>query len=205
MRHLWRAGRTLFVILVGAVLALAVVSPAGALAASTPAIAVQQVATSAYDTPAYAYDAPARLASPDTATTGARGSPAGPGAVSWGSAVFVRGDVVAAETGAGYVASDVDNVAAHLSTLDHFEANDVMIARIRSALAEGRPLSEGQQNFMLHETREAELMRGGMGYEAAHDEALTVHPPGRNYDPDVIDQFEEFGPWWREMNGLDPR
>lgn len=112
---------------------------------------------------------------------------------------------VAAETGAGYVASDVDNVAAHLSTLDHFEANDVMIARIRSALAEGRPLSEGQQNFMLHETREAELMRGGMGYEAAHDEALTVHPPGRNYDPDVIDQFEEFGPWWREMNGLDPR
>ncbi len=53
MRHLWRAGRTLFAILVGAVLALAVASPAGDVVASTPAIAVQQGATCAYDTPAY--------------------------------------------------------------------------------------------------------------------------------------------------------
>ncbi len=44
-----------------------------------------------------------------------------------------------------------------------------------------------------------------MGYEEAHAEALQTHPPGKNYDPDVIDQEPLFGPWWRKMNGLGPR
>ncbi|MEV6335909.1 hypothetical protein AB0M12_14480 [Nocardia vinacea] len=39
----------------------------------------------------------------------------------------------------------------------------------------------------------------------AHEQALQTHPPGRNYDPDVIDKYPEFGPWWRKMNGLPPR
>lgn len=80
-----------------------------------------------------------------------------------------------------------------------------MLARIGQALAEGRPLTDGQVNFMRHELTEAELMSQGMPYEDAHETALQTHPPGRNYDPDVIDQFEEFGPWWRRMNGLEPR
>lgn len=59
----------------GAVLALA----AGAVVVSTPAIAVQQGVTCAYDTPAYAYDVPAQLSSPDTVASYAWGSPSGPG------------------------------------------------------------------------------------------------------------------------------
>lgn len=106
---------------------------------------------------------------------------------------------------APYTGADVSRVADHLSTLDHFEANDVMIVRIRAAIDEGRPLTDGQTNFMRHELRESELMSRGIQYEEAHAEALKTHPPGRNYDPDVIDQSDFFGPWWRRMNRLEPR
>jgi hypothetical protein len=102
---------------------------------------------------------------------------------------------------------DVSRVRQHLSRpdLDPFEPNDIMLDRIGKALAEGKPLSEAQTNFMRHETVEAELMDGGMGYIEAHAEALKTHPPGKNYDLDVIDQSTAFGTWWRKMNGLGPR
>ncbi|SEF27074.1 hypothetical protein SAMN05421837_103620 [Amycolatopsis pretoriensis] len=106
-----------------------------------------------------------------------------------------------------FAPTDVSKVKDHLSRpgLDHFGPNDVMLDRIGKALAEGKPLSEAQTNFMRHESLEAKLMDGGMGYEEAHAEALQTHPPGKNYDPDVIDQEPLFGPWWRKMNGLGPR
>jgi hypothetical protein len=80
-----------------------------------------------------------------------------------------------------------------------------MLDRIGQAVQDGQPLSDGQASFMVHKLTEAGLMDQGMSYEDAHEVALTMHPPGQNYDPDVIDQFEEFGPWWRRMNGLGPR
>ena len=89
--------------------------------------------------------------------------------------------------------------------LDPSDANTVMLDRISAALNDGNPLTEGQTNFMTHELTEADLMDQGVGYEEAHAAALETHPPGLNYDPDVIDQFPEFGPWWRAINGLDPR
>lgn len=57
----------------------------------------------------------------------------------------------------------------------------------------------------LRRSTPTRTLRNGVGHDEAHEDALTLHPPGRNYDPDVIDQFEEFGPWWRNMNGLPPR
>ena len=96
-------------------------------------------------------------------------------------------------------------VAQHLSRLDPSGANDVMLERIGQAVRDGSALSNGQANFMARELTEADLMDQGVGYDDAHEVALTMHPPGQNYDPDVIDQFEEFGPWWRKMNGLGPR
>lgn len=100
---------------------------------------------------------------------------------------------------------NVATVREHLSKLDHFAANDVMLQRIDQALQDGKPLTDGETNFMRHELAESDLMDQGMSYEDAHELALKTHPPGRNYDPDVINQFEEFGPWWRKMNGLGPR
>jgi hypothetical protein len=101
--------------------------------------------------------------------------------------------------------SDVDLVEQHLSTLDPSSANDEMIARIRASIANGGPLTASQQNFMMHETTEANLMAQGMSYEDAHQAALATHPPGQNYDVDIIDKDPSFGPWWRKQNGLPPR
>jgi hypothetical protein len=106
-----------------------------------------------------------------------------------------------------YTADHLARVTDHLarSELDPFRANDIMLERIERAISRGRPLTESQVYFMRHELLEAELMDGRMDYPAAHAEALKTHPPGRNYDVDVIDRFEEFGLWWRKMNGLGPR
>jgi hypothetical protein len=97
---------------------------------------------------------------------------------------------------------DVDTVERHLATLDQFGANDEMISRIRSNMASGTSLSSSQTNFMRHETTEARLMGGGMSYEDAHAAALGTHPPGQNYDVDLIKKYPEFGPWWHKQNGL---
>jgi len=56
-----------------------------------------------YSTAAHTYDAPARLSSPDTAATGARGSPSGPEAASWGSPASARDHGVAADSEAAAV------------------------------------------------------------------------------------------------------
>jgi RHS repeat-associated protein len=105
----------------------------------------------------------------------------------------------------GYTPGDIDLVQQHLATLDPSGANDQMIARIRGNIANGQPLSGAQVNFMEHELLEKSLMDGGMGYKAAHTEALKVHPAGQNYDIDIIDNDPSFGPWWRAKNGLPPR
>ena len=81
-----------------------------------------------------------------------------------------------------------------------------MIDGIRQNIAEGRPLSEGEQNFMQHELTEAKLMDGGMSSEQAHELALKTHPLMRNYTPEVIDRFPEwFNNNWRRAWGMEPR
>jgi hypothetical protein len=101
----------------------------------------------------------------------------------------------------------VIRVADHLSRpgMDSAPANEIMLDRIGRAVAKGRPLDDRHVYFLRHELLEAELMDRGVGYRAAHAKALKTHPPGQNYDLDVIVQFEEFGQWWRKMNGLGPR
>jgi hypothetical protein len=105
-----------------------------------------------------------------------------------------------------YDLADVDAVAGHLDRLDHSPANDMMLSRIRERLDAGEELTEGQRNFMNHETTEKALMDDGMTYEDAHERALETHPPGKNYDPEVIDQYAHlFNNWWRKQWGLEPR
>jgi hypothetical protein len=100
----------------------------------------------------------------------------------------------------------VDAVEQHLARLDHSPANDAMTSRIREAIGEGRLLTEGERNFMTHELTEAELMDGGMPYEEAHGLAGQTHPPMKNYDPEVIEQFPElFNNNWRRTWGLETR
>jgi hypothetical protein len=61
---------------------------------------------------------------------------------------------VGTHTGDGYDLADVDAVADHLDRLDHSPANDMMLSRIRERLDAGDELTEGQRNFMSHETTE---------------------------------------------------
>jgi hypothetical protein len=115
-------------------------------------------------------------------------------------------DRATAGTPPDYRPADVDAVATHLERLDHSPANDAMLSRIRERLAAGEELTEGQLNFMSHETTEKALMDEGLAYEDAHERALETHPPGRNYDPEVIDEYAHlFNNWWRKQWGLDPR
>jgi hypothetical protein len=105
-----------------------------------------------------------------------------------------------------YHEADVDSVASHLDRLDHSPANDAMLSRIRERMAAGEELTEGQRNFMNHETTEKALMDEGLSYEDAHERALQTHPPGKNYEPEVIDQYAHlFNNWWRKQWGLEPR
>ena len=78
-----------------------------------------------------------------------------------------------------------------------------MLARIRGAAADGRPLTEAEHNFMTHELTEAGLMDRGMGYAEAHELAGQTHPTFANYDPEVIKQFPElFNQNWRKYWGI---
>jgi uncharacterized protein YukE len=105
-----------------------------------------------------------------------------------------------------FTPADVDKVADHLGRLDHSPANDAMMSRIRDKLAAGQELTEGELNFMKHELTEKALMDRGMSYEEAHEIALGTHPPGRNYDPAVIEEFGHlFNNWWRKQWGLGPK
>jgi hypothetical protein len=59
---------------------------------------------------------------------------------------------------------------------------------IRRALEERNPLTEGERNFMAHETAEAPLMDQGMSWDKAYDIAVRTHSLFKNYDPEVINQ-----------------
>ena len=91
----------------------------------------------------------------------------------------------------------------HLSRLDPAAANDAMLARLRSAAIDGRPLHVSEVNFLRHELKEAEMMDAGMGWEEAHAIAGQTHPTYANYHPEVIERLsEQFSAKWREYWGM---
>jgi RHS repeat-associated protein len=98
-----------------------------------------------------------------------------------------------AAAGGAFNAEDLSTVNDYLSSQGFLDdpANSAMVDRIQSAIDSGRPLTEGEQNFMTHELNEASLVNDGMSQEAAHEIASGMHPPFSNYDPSVISQFPE--------------
>jgi len=91
----------------------------------------------------------------------------------------------------------------HLSRLDPATANDAMLARLRSAAIDGRPLHVSEVNFLKHEMIEAELMDAGMGWPAAHAIAGQAHDTYSNFHPEVVRQLSgEFSPKWRAYWGI---
>lgn len=79
-------------------------------------------------------------------------------------------------------------VEEHLSQFGPYPENEMMVARLRDALAQGRPVSGADASFYMHEMNEATLMGRGLGYDAAHASALSKYQvsPFSVYHPDVI-------------------
>ncbi|MFJ2707811.1 PrsW family glutamic-type intramembrane protease [Streptomyces sp. NPDC087428] len=117
-----------------------------------------------------------------------------------------RGDPPGHEGRPSYTEQDIDAVEHHLTSRfgDPWPPNEAMIERVREAVRSGRPLTEGEENFMAHEMTESRLMDTGMPYDEAHELALRQHPSMKNYDPEVIKQFPEwFNKNWFRAWGID--
>ncbi len=71
--------------------------------------------------------------------------------------------------------------------------NEAMIAKLRAALAEGRPISDGDASFYFHELHESTLMGQGVEYDEAHAAAIAKYgvSPYSIYPPDVINAFPD--------------
>jgi hypothetical protein len=90
----------------------------------------------------------------------------------------------------------LERVETHLSHFDVVPENRLMLDRLRSALAEGRPIEGADASFYIHELSESAKMRPlvnqGMrfqdAYEIAHPAALGKYQvsPYSVYHPDVI-------------------
>ncbi len=99
----------------------------------------------------------------------------------------------------------LDIIERHLQRFGPSPENEAMIARLRAAMAEGRPVSGADANFYLHEISEATMMDRGAPYEQAHAAALQKYnaSPYSVYHPDVIKTLSEwFNDNWRKFWGI---
>ena len=74
-----------------------------------------------------------------------------------------------------------------------------MLARLKNALIEGRSIYGADASFYFHELRESQLMKGGLSYAEAHNQALAEYgvSPYSLYHPEVIEAFpDEFNNNW---------
>lgn len=70
-----------------------------------------------------------------------------------------------------------------------------MFASVDEAAATGRTLTLAERNFLDHELLEARLVAAGMDQIAAHRRVHESIPPGSNFSPDVLAEFQDrFGP-----------
>ena len=108
---------------------------------------------------------------------------------------------------------NVNKIEQHLSKPDFLEPdgsiapeNARMIERLRTAIAEGKPISGADASFYFHELYESDLMdNGGLDYATAHRMALDYYNVSdfTVYHPDVIQEFSEnFGRLWLKFWGI---
>jgi filamentous hemagglutinin len=87
-------------------------------------------------------------------------------------------------------------VETHLAQFGSVPENDLMISRLRSALAEGRPIDGADASFYIHELSESTMMMRGFDYSKAHQGALNKYQvsPYSVYHPDVINAINAIEP-----------
>lgn len=93
----------------------------------------------------------------------------------------------------------------HLEQFGFVPENDLMVSRLRTALAEGRPIDGADASFYIHELSESTMMGRGLDYSDAHHGALSKYQvfPCSVYHPDVINAAEpgSFNPNWLKFWG----
>lgn len=175
-----------------------VLSGAVGLLAAAPMFAM----ATTYDTAAYAYDAPARLSSPDTVATDARGSPSGPGVGSWVSTVSVGDDGVAAESALPEALTLGRNAETGVDVYNGvLDGKDVYVGITNDLLRRG---AEHGDRFALARLTQTSVTRG----EArAIEQAQIVRNPGfeniRNSISPNHDWYQQAVDWGeRWLQGL---
>ena len=87
----------------------------------------------------------------------------------------------------------------NLARVDHAPYNDAMIERLRLSLRKGERTTGADSNFYLHEISEGTFRNRGLGYDAAHEAAISKYgvSPFSLYHPDVIRSMPDFfnGAW----------
>lgn len=186
-------------------------STASAMGAVQPASISHDTAAYTYAAASYVYDAPPQLSSSDSAVTDAQGSPVGPGAVSWGRSVAVRGFGVAANTGTGGISSVVKGEFGVQRSIAAAEARgETVVGReitMDTSAGRVRPdilVRDGQGNLKFIESKNgpsASLTPNqSVGYPALRSEGGI--PMGGNASRAGLTPGEPIGPiqvqedWW---------
>ncbi|MQA29783.1 MAG: toxin, partial [Luteitalea sp.] len=97
-------------------------------------------------------------------------------------------------------------VETHLARFGSIPKNEAMLARLRSALSEGRRITGADASFYMHEVHEATLMGRGILYDPAHAAALGKYQvsPFSVYHPEVIQAMpHEFNSNWLQFWGIE--
>ena len=98
-------------------------------------------------------------------------------------------------------AEKLNMIEQHTAQFGEWGPNTAMLARLRTALAEGRNISGADASCYFHELKEAELMQTGFDYEEAHVISLGEYnvSPYSVDRPEVIEAFpDEFNNNWRQ-------
>lgn len=100
----------------------------------------------------------------------------------------------------------LEMIKQHITTnFYNYPPNDMMIQRLEQALDNQQKISGADASFYFHELKEAELMRQGLSYNEAHQQALKDYDvsPFSVYHPDVIRAYpDEFNKNWERAWGI---
>ena len=97
-------------------------------------------------------------------------------------------------------------VKEHLSGPFSDPANEAMIQRLETALANGDTITKADASFYMHELAETTMMNRGLDYDTAHALAIQKYDvsPFSVYHPDVINKYSsEFSAAWKKFWGID--
>jgi RHS repeat-associated protein len=96
--------------------------------------------------------------------------------------------------GGGSVTQEgIDQIQAHLNSLDPAPYNDAAVQRLQNIADSGENATGYDQNFYQHEVSESESMSQGMDYDAAHAAALDQYGVTEQdlYHPSIVSQYSD--------------